>query len=77
MREYYNVVVSVLDAKGNRVNSEDITGSCDKKAMLTAQNNLNKEIEDGKYNHLSMSGCTLVADIEVHNDVTWELLYII
>ena len=31
MKKYYNLVISVLDVNGNRVNSEDVTGSNDKK----------------------------------------------
>lgn len=77
MKKYYNLVVSVLDAKGNRVNSEDVTGSNNKKEMLAAREELDKEIASGKYNYLKMENCTLDADIEVHNDDTWELLYII
>ncbi len=77
MRKYYNLVVSVLDKDGNRVDAHDITGSNDKKEMLVARESLDKEIEDGKYDHLKMENCTLDADIEVHNDDTWELLYII
>ena len=33
MKKYYNLVVSVLDENGNRVNSEDVTGSSDKKEI--------------------------------------------
>ena len=76
MKKYYNLVVSVLDTDGNRVNSQDITGSNNKKEMLAAREKLDKEIEDGKYDRFKMESCTLEADIEVHNDDTWELLYI-
>ena len=77
MKKYYNLVVSVLDANGNRVNSEDVTGSSDKKEILADREELDKEIASGKYDNLKMENCTLEADIEVHNDETWELLYII
>ena len=76
MKKYYNLVVSVLDTNGNRVNSEDITGSNDKKEILAVREELDKEIASGKYDNLKMEGYTLDADIEVHNDETWELLYI-
>ena len=77
MKKYYNLVVSVLDKTGNRVDTQDITGSNNKKEMLAARGNLEKEITEGKYDRFKMEGCTLEADIEVHNDETWELLYII
>ena len=76
MKKYYNLVVSVLDTNGNRVNSEDVTGSNDKKEILVSREELDKEIASGKYDNLKMEGCILDADIEVHNDETWELLYI-
>lgn len=76
MKKYYNLVVSVLDVDGNRVDAQDITGSNNKKEILVARENLDKEIKDGKYDNFKMEGCTLDADIEVHNDDTWELLYI-
>lgn len=77
MKKYYNLVVSVLDKAGNRVDAQDITGSNNKKEMLATRENLDKEIAEGKYDRFKMEGCTLEADIEVHNDETWELLYII
>lgn len=77
MKKYYNLVVSVLDTNGNRVNSQDITGSNNKIEMLAARDELDKKIASGKYDNLRMKNCTLDADIEVHNDDTWELLYII
>jgi hypothetical protein len=76
MKKYYNLVVSVLDVNGNRVDAQDITGSSNKKEILVARENLDKEIEAGKYDNLKRENCTLDADIEVHNDDTWELLYI-
>ena len=76
MKKYYNLVVSVLDANGDRVNSQDVTGSSDKKKILVDREELDKEIVSGKYDNLKIKNCTLEADIEVHNDETWELLYI-
>ena len=77
MKKYYNLVISVLDKDGDRVDSQDITGSSNKKEILVARENLDKEIADGKYDRFKMENCTLEADIEVYNDDTWELLYII
>lgn len=77
MKIYYNLVVSVLDKDGNRVDSQDITGSSKKNEILVARDNLDEEIKNGKYDHLGVDNGSLEADIEVHNDDTWELLYII
>lgn len=77
MKKYYSLVVSVLDANGNRVSAQDVTGSNNKKEILMERDNLDKEIADGKYDDFKMENCTLKADIEVHNDETWELLYLI
>lgn len=76
MKKYYNLVVSVLDKNENRVNSIDITGSGNKKEILAERDKLDKEITDGKYDKYKIENCTLEADIEVHDDDTWELLYI-
>lgn len=76
MKKYYSLVVSVLDKDGNRVDAHEITGSNNRDGILVARENLDKEIETGKYNHLKTENCTLEADIEVHNDDTWELLYL-
>lgn len=76
MKKYYSLVVSVLDEYGNRVEAHEITGSNNKKDMLRAREELDNAIANGDYDDLNMEDCTLSADIEVHNDDTWELLYI-
>ena len=76
MKKFYSLVVSVLDENGNRVEAHEITGSNNKKEMLVAREELDKEIASGKYDDLNIENCTLDAEIEVHNDDTWELLYI-
>lgn len=75
-KKYYNLVVSVLDVDGNKIDSYDVTGSTDKKEILDDRGSLDKAIADGYYDHLKRENCTLEADIEVHNNDTWELLYI-
>lgn len=77
MKKYYSLVISVLDEYGNRVDAHEITGSNNKKDILKERTQLKKEIKNGKYDHLNGESCTLLADIEVHNDDTWELLEII
>ena len=76
MKKYYSLVVSVLDKNWNRVDAHEITGSSNKKEILIARENLDQEIADGKYDRFKMENCTLDVEIEVHNDDTWELLYI-
>lgn len=79
MKKYYNLVVSVLDKDENRVNAYDITGCNNKKQILKDRTQLKKEIKAGKYDKYVRfdKGETLSADIEVHDDDNWELLYII
>ena len=76
MKKYYNLVVSILDEDGNRVDSYDVSGSTNKEEILDDRGSLDKAIENGYYDHFKRENCTLSADIEVHNDDTWELLYI-
>ena len=76
MKKYYSLVVSVLDSYGNRVDAHEITGSNNKKEILADREKLDKDIKNGKYDEFKLGNCTLSADIEVHNDDTWELLYI-
>lgn len=75
-KKYYSLVVSVLDAYENREEAHEITGSNNKKEILVAREELDKEISNGKYNMFKDDFCTLSADIEVRDDDTWELLYI-
>ena len=77
MRKYYSLVVSVLDEDENRVDAHEITGCNNKRDILKDRAKLEKEIETGKYAHVNAEGCTLAADIEVHDDDTYDLLEII
>lgn len=77
MKKYYSLVVSILDKDGNRVDAHEITGGNNKKDIIKARTQLKNEIKNGMYNHLNKDDCTLYADIEVHDDDTWELLEII
>lgn len=76
--EYYQLVISVLDEHGNRREAHEITGSDDKNHILALQEELAQEIQRGDYNDYANfdKGETLSADIEVHDDATWELLRI-
>lgn len=76
MKNYYEVVVSVLDKHGNRNHVINITGSNNKYKMLKERIALLNEIEKGVYDKYKTTNTTLSADIEVRNDDTNELLYI-
>lgn len=77
MKEYYFLVVSVLDKNGNREEAYEITGSYNKEKLLLERTELENEIRSGKYDKYALSpDNTLSADIEVHNDETNELLRI-
>lgn len=77
MKKYYSLVISILDKDENRVDAHEITGGNNKKDILKERTQLRKKIKNGIYDHLNKNDCTLYADIEVHNDDTWELLEII
>ena len=78
MKKYYSLVVSVLDEDGNRVDAHEITGCNNKKEILKNRAQLKKDIKAGKYNEYASfdDGETLSADIEVHDDESYELLWI-
>ena len=78
MKKYYSLVVSVLDEDENRIDAHEITGGNNKKEILKNRTQLKKDIKTGKYDEYAdfENGETLSADIEVHNDETWELLWI-
>ena len=78
MKKYYNLVVSVLDKDENRIDAYNITGGSNKKEILKERTKLKKEIEAGKYNKYANfeKGETLIADIEVHDDESYELLWL-
>jgi hypothetical protein len=75
---FYDLVVSVLDEDGNRVDAHEDFGSNNKKEVLKRRTQLKKEIKAGKYNKYANfeDGETLCAEIEVHDDKTYELLWI-
>lgn len=77
MKKYYSLVVSVLDEYGNREDAHEITSGPNKRDILKERTQLKREIQSGKYDRFNSDGCTLAADIEVHDDETWELLEII
>lgn len=77
MKEYYFLVVSVIDKNGNREEAYEITGSCNKEKLLSERTELENEIRSGEYDKYIFSpDHTLSADIEVHDDETNELLWI-
>ena len=77
IKEYYSLVVAVLDEDGNRVDSEEIVGSNNVEIIRSNIKELDNEIASGKYDRLKKDKHILLSEIEVHDNDTNELLYII
>lgn len=77
IKEYYSLVVSVLDEDGNRVESEEIIGSNNVEIIRSNRKELDNEIASGKYDRLKRDKHILISEIEVRDNNTNELLYII
>lgn len=77
IREYYSLVVAVLDEDGNRVDSEEIVGSNNVEIIRSNRKELDNEIASGKYDRLKKDKHILISEIEVRDNDTNELLYII
>ena len=78
MKKFYSLVVSVLDKNGDRVDAHEITAGNNKKGILKERTQFKKDIKNGKYDKYAdfENGETLSADIEVHDDESYELLWI-
>lgn len=77
IKEYYSLVVAVLDEDGNRVDSEEIVGSNNVEIIRSNRKELDNEIANGKYDRLKRDKYILISEIEVHDNDTYELLYVI
>lgn len=77
IKEYYSLVVAVLDEDGNRVDSEEIVGSNNVEIIRSNIKELDNEIASGKYDRLKRDKCILISEIDVHDNDTYELLYVI
>lgn len=77
IKEYYSLVVAVLDEDGNRVDSEEIVGSNNVEIIRSNRKELDDEIASGKYDRLKRDKYILISEIEVHDNDTYELLYVI
>lgn len=77
IKEYYSLVVAVLDEDGNRVDSEEIVGSNNGEIIRSNRKELDNEIASGKYDRLKKDKHILISEIEVHDNDTYELLYVI
>lgn len=77
IKEYYSLVVAVLDEDGNRVDSEEIVGSNNVEIIRSNIKELDNEIASGKYDRLKRDKYILISEIEVRDNDTNELLYII
>lgn len=78
MKKWYSLVVSVLDEDENRREAIEVCASNNRREMLKLQQDLQAEINNGKYDKYADfdAGESLCADIEVRDDETNELLYI-
>lgn len=77
IKEYYSLVVAVLDEDGNRVDSEEIVGSNNVEIIRSNRKELDNEIASGKYDRLKRDKYIIISEIEVHDNDTYELLYVI
>lgn len=77
IKEYYSLVVAVLDEDGNRVDKEEIVGSNNVEIIRSNRKELDNEIASGKYDRLKRDRYILISEIEVHDNDTYELLYVI
>ena len=78
MKKYYSLVVSVFDEDGNRIEAIEICGSNSKKEIKKERNQLEVAIRNGEYDEYANfdNGESLVAEIEVNDDESYELLWI-
>ena len=77
IKEYYSLIVAVLDEDGNRVDKEEIVGSNNVEIIRSNRKELDNEIANGKYDRLKRDKYILISEIEVHDNDTYELLYVI
>lgn len=76
---HYSLVVSVLDANGNREDSIEIDSGNNKNEIKKARTKIKEDIRQGKYDEhadLINRGETLAAEIEVRDIDTDDLLWI-
>ncbi len=75
---YYSLVVSVIDKYENRWTSIEVTGGNNKKEIYKQRTVLKADIKAGKYDKYANrdNGEYLRADIEVHDDDGYYLLWI-
>ena len=76
MKKYYSLVVSVFNKNGNRIKAIEICGSNSKKKIKKEKNQLEATIRNGEYDEYANfdNGESLVAEIEVNDDESYELL---
>ena len=78
MKKCYSLVVSVFDENGNRIEAIEICGSNSKKKIKKEKNQLEIAIRNGEYDEYANfdNGESMVAEIEAHDDESYELLWI-
>ena len=76
MKKCYSVVLSIMDEHGNRLNAYERINTTDCKAAEKARCELAQEIAGGKFDFTPWNKETMSADIEVHDNLTYDLLWI-
>lgn len=76
MKYCYYVVLSVLDEHGNRLGAYESATTRSRKTAEKTRAALAQEITTGAFQNIPRPGEQLSADIEVHDDKTWDLLWI-
>ena len=76
MKYCYSVVLSVLDEHGNRLAAYESANTRSRKFAEKARAELAREIKTGAFPNIPRSGEQLSADIEVHDNKTYSLLWI-
>jgi hypothetical protein len=76
MKKYYVPVISVYnEEKTTRIDAVQQGGNTSKKEALKDVNKLRNRITKGDFDYLKKQG-KVVAELEIHNDATYELLEI-
>ena len=76
MKYCYVVVLSILDEYGNRLGAFEKHITRSRKIAEKSRAELGREILNGDFPNACRNGERLSADIEVHDDETYSLLWI-
>lgn len=76
MKYCYSVVLSILDKHGNRLGAYEKINTRSRKIAEKTRAELAQEIANGEYKNTPRGNEQLSADIEVHDDKTYSLLWL-